>query len=285
MKTTSIFARPLAALAVTLSLALPVQAETELTKLLPESIREAGVLRVMASNSGSPPMIYIGEDARTLEGLEIELTHAVGAALGIELEFLTGTFDSLIPAIAADRADFAVGSIGDLKKRQEQVSFVDYVKAGVGMATLAGNVNGAVDLDGLCGKSVAAVRGTFQERELSTQKEKCEANGSTLEVQTFAESNAAVLALRSGRSDVWSGDSGPVGYAVAQSEGKLVVAGEIRTIALLGYAVAKENKELQAALKAALEAVMASGKYKEIFEKWGQEGTMVDEITINKALL
>lgn len=285
MKPTSLLTRPFLAAAISLGLALPLSAETALTKLLPESIRETGVLRVVASTSGNPPMIYLGTDARTLEGLEIDLTMAVAEALGVKLEFTTGTFDSLIPAITAGRADFAVGSIGDLKKRQGQVDFVDYVKAGVGMAVLKGNPAGITGLESLCGKSVAVVRGTFQEKELSEQKVKCAEAGGDLDVLTFAETSGAVLALRSQRADAWSGDSAPVGYAVSQADGALELAGEIRTIALLGYAVGKDSVALRTALKTALDAVKASGRYQEIFEKWGQGNTMVEEITINKALL
>lgn len=279
------FAGSALALALSSVVAIPAWAETDLTKLLPQSIRDTGTLRVVASSSSSPPMIFVGTDARTLEGLEIELTQAVADALGVKLEFVNGTFDSLIPSIAAGRADIAVGSIGDLKSRQEHVDFIDYVKAGIGMAVPKGNPKGITDLDSLCGKTVAVLRGTFQEKELAEQKTKCESTGSKLEVQTFSDTNAAVMALRTERADAWSGDSAPVGYAVSQSSDALELAGKMRAIALLGYAVNKENTELRDAVKAALEAVQSSGKYKEIFEKWGQSDTMVDKITINDAWL
>lgn len=275
---------PMAAAALALSFAVPAATATELTKLLPQSIRDAGKLRAVASPS-SPPMLFMGTDARTLEGLEIDLTRAVAEVLGVELEFVNGTFDSLIPSITANRADLAVGSIGDLKVRQEQVDFVDYVKAGVGMAVRKGNPAGMTDVASLCGKSVAVMRGTFQEKELSEQKAKCQTKGSDLDVQTFTESNAAVLALRSERADAWSGDSAPVGYAVSQSNGEIELAGEMRIIALLGYAVNKDTPELSQALKAALEALVASGRYQEIFNKWGQADTVLEAISINEALL
>lgn len=282
------FAKALASSAVGLALSIAASvawAETDLTKLLPKAIQDAGALNVVVSSSGSPPMTYVGADARTLEGLEIDLTQAVADALGVKIEFTQGTFDSLIPSITAGRADFAVGSIGDLKSRQQQVDFVDYVKAGVGMAVPKGNPKGITDLASLCGKTVAVVRGTFQEKELTEQQEKCKAQGSTLDVQTFAETNAAVLALRSERTDAWSGDSAPVGYAISQAPDAMELAGELRIIALLGYAVGKENTQLRDALKAALEELHSNGKYKEIFDKWGQQKTMMDKISINDAWL
>jgi polar amino acid transport system substrate-binding protein len=192
------FSWKLAASALALALsglvASPAFAETSLTKLLPQSVRDAGVLRVVAAESG-PPMLYLGKDVRTVEGMEADLTQAVADALGVKLEYTMGTFDSLIPAITAGRADLAVGSIGDLKSREPQVDFVDYVKAGIGMATLKGNANGITDVASLCGKQVAVIRGTFQEKELHAQQEKCQASGKPLEVQTFADPNGAALAL------------------------------------------------------------------------------------------
>jgi polar amino acid transport system substrate-binding protein len=274
------------ALALALSglVALPACAETSLTRLLPQSVRDAGVLRVVAAESG-PPMLFLGKDVRTIEGMEADLTRAVVEALGVKLEYTLGTFDSLIPAITAGRADLAVGSIGDLKSRQPQVDFVDYVKAGVGMATLKGNAAGITNVASLCGKRVAVVRGTFQEKELNAQQVKCQAAGKPLEIQTFQDPNGAVLALRSDRADVWSGDSAAVGYDVSQYPSTLQLAGEMHPIALLGYAVSKQNIQLRDAIKAGLEAVQKSGKYKEILDKWGQGSTMVDKFTINDAWL
>ncbi|KXU93970.1 hypothetical protein CR51_28265 [Caballeronia megalochromosomata] len=263
---------------------ISAHAETKLTKLLPQSIRDSGTLRVIASPN-SPPMIYAGKDARTLEGMEIDLTQAVADALGVKLDVTSGTFDSLIPSIAAGRADIAVGSIGDLKARQAQVDFVDYVKAGVGMAALKGNGAGIKGLASLCGKKVAAVRGTFQERELSAQQSKCQAAGSTLEVQTFTDASGAVLALRSGRADVWSGDTAQVAYAVKQFPNVLEQVGDLRIIALLGYAVGKQNTQLRDAVKSALDELKADGKYRQILDKWGQGDTRADTISINDAWL
>ncbi|TDY17096.1 amino acid ABC transporter substrate-binding protein (PAAT family) [Paraburkholderia sp. BL6665CI2N2] len=265
-------------------LALPAHADTSLTKLLPPSVRESGVLRV-AANDSSAPMIYVAKDARTLEGMEVDLTRAVADALGVKLEMTRGTFDSLIPAISSGRADLAVGAIGDLKARQTQVDFVDYVKAGIGMAVLKGNGVGITNLASLCGKKVAVIRGTYQERELTAQQAKCQASGSSLDVQTFSDPSGTVMALRSGRADVWSGDSSVVGYAVAQSPNQLSQVGEMRSIALLGYAINKQDAQLRDAVKAALDQLYSNGKYMQILKKWGQEATAVDKISINDAWL
>src|SRR3984885_591310 len=103
------FATSAVVLALSGLVASPAFAETSLTKLLPQSVRDAGVLRVVAAESG-PPMLFLGKDVRTIEGMEADLTQAVADALGVKLEYTVGTFDSLIPSIAAGRADLAIGS-------------------------------------------------------------------------------------------------------------------------------------------------------------------------------
>ena len=271
--------------ALTLAVALPAFADDSLNALLPQEVRDAGVLRVVGTTNGTPPMLYTGEDGQAILGLEAELTNALGEVLGLTVEYTPATFDSLIPAIAAGRADLAVGSIGDLKVRQEQVDFVDYVTAGAAMAVRADDTRGIVDMAGLCGAVVAVQRGTFQEGELAEQKEKCEAAGSTLEAHTFSDANASLMALRTERVDVWLGDSAPVGYAVAQSGGELKMAGPVRALCVLGYALGKDNEALVNAVKAGLDELVANGTYKAIFEKWGQEDTMLEKITINDAWL
>jgi len=284
MKWISKIVAPALAFALSSALAVQAHAETKLTKLLPQSIRDSGTLRVIASPD-NPPMIYVGKDARTLEGMEIDLTEAMAEALGVKLNITKGTFDSLIPSISAGRADLAVGSIGDLKARQSQVDFIDYVKAGVGMAVLRGNIAGIKNLASLCGTKVAVVRGSFEERELASQQTKCQSSGSTLEIQPFADGPSAVLALRSGRADVWSGDSAQVAYALKQFQNTLEAVGEMRPIALLGYAISKQNTQLRDAIKAALGELQARGTYQQILDKWGQGATKIDKISINDAWL
>jgi len=150
---------------------------------------------------------------------------------------------------------------------------------------LKGNGSGIMNVASLCGRKVAVIRGTFQERELTAQQAKCQAAGSRLDVQTFSDPSGTVMALRSGRADVWSGDSSVVGYAIAQFPNQLEQVGEMRPIALLGYAINKQNPQLRDAVKAALDQLHSNGKYEQILKKWGQEATAVDKISINDAWL
>ena len=65
----------------------------ELNALLPDDIREAGVIK-----AGGPvteiPAVYLEEDAVTRTGYMTDLANAVGDLLGVEIEF-TSTCRSL----------------------------------------------------------------------------------------------------------------------------------------------------------------------------------------------
>ena len=257
----------------------------ELTKLLPPAIQRSGTLRVATDNSGAPPMQFTADDGKTLMGLEPELAQALADVLGVRIEWSRQAFDSIIPAIKADRADAAMASIGDLKVRVEQVDFVDYFKVGTGIAVRQGNPDHIGGLDSLCGHSVAVANGTLQEQQATEQSQKCkDAGNGQIAVNGFGDSNAARLALQAGRVDAWLGDNAPVTYFIKQSNGQFELAGS-DIIALMGIAVNKDQPELRDALKAGLEELLKNGKYHDIAEQWGQSSNMVDKITINNSYL
>lgn len=267
------------------ALASTVAAQT-LPSKLPKEIRDRGVLRVAINDGGTPPMIYIAADNRTVDGLEPDLMQAMAELLNIKIEYTRSKFDGLIPAIKSGRADFAASSIGDLKARQTQVDFVDYFKAGIGLMVHKGNLLKLDGIGALCGVNVAVIRGTYQENEVIKQSKKCTAEGKKeVGMQTFADPNSSVLAMRSKRVDAWLADAAPVGYVVKQSSGEFELAGATATIAYLGLATDKGKTELRDALKAALDELVSNGTYQRLCRKWGQEANMVDAITINNALL
>jgi len=261
-------------------------AQISLNQLLPKQIRDRGVLRVAINDGGTPPMIYIAADNKTVEGLEPELTEAMSQLLGVKIEYTRSKFDGLIPAIKAGRADVAVSSIGDLKVRQTQVDFVDYFKAGAALMVPAGNPRRIDGIPSLCGVSVAVLRGTYQEGEVIKQSSKCTNDGkAAVAIQAYNDPNSALMAVRTKRVEAWLGDSAPVGYVAKRSKGEFELAGAGATIAYLGYAVDKSQTELRGAIKAALDELVKNGTYAKICQKWGQEANMIEQITVNNALL
>ena len=59
----------------------------ELNALLPDDIREAGVIKVGGPVT-VPPAVYLEEDAVTRTGYMTDLANAVGDLLGVEIEYI-----------------------------------------------------------------------------------------------------------------------------------------------------------------------------------------------------
>jgi polar amino acid transport system substrate-binding protein len=79
-----------------------------------------------------------------------------------------------------------------------------------------------------------------------------------------------------------SADSPITDYAVAQSGGKLQVAGKSFDVAPYGIAVGK-NTTLDVAIQKTLQAMVADGSYAAILEKWGVSDGGLKTITLNQA--
>ena len=159
------------------------------------------------------------------------------------------------------------------------MDFVDYYNAGIQWASRAGET---VDPDNACGLTIAVGTGTYQEtEELPAKSKACVAAGKEplklLKLDTQGDiTNAVVL----GRADAMSADSPVTQYAVAQTDGKLQLAGDIFDAAPFGMATAK-GSEMTPALQAALQSMIDDGTYLAILKEWGVEAGAVDTATIN----
>ncbi len=99
----------------------------------------------------------------------------------------------------------------------------------------------------------------------------------------FDDNQQAETRLRSGGADAVSADFPVAAYAVKTSGGGKdfqIVGGQVEA-APYGIAVAKSNTQLRDALQAALNAVIKSGEYEKILQKWGAQDGAVKESVIN----
>jgi polar amino acid transport system substrate-binding protein len=96
----------------------------------------------------------------------------------------------------------------------------------------------------------------------------------------FVTQEEAAAAVVSGSADAYSCDLPITAYAVAQSNGKLQLAGDVYSIFFYGLPIPK-GIPLAAPLKAALEEMIADGTYIAILKKWNVEAGAVSEISVN----
>ncbi len=247
--------------------------------LLPEDVKESGVLRI-GTDAAYPPNEYKDADGKPV-GWGVELATAVSAKLGLEPEWEILGFDSIMPRIEEGALDMGSSSFTDTVERQQTVDFVNFLNAGTQWAAPIGE---DVDPDDACGLTVAVQQGTVQHtEELPAKSEACEAAGKpAIEILPFEDQSEATNAVVGGKADAFSADLPVTGDAVKKLSDQLEAVGEVFDAAPYGFATPKDS-EMTDAVQAALQSLMDDGTYLEILESAGVESGALDTATVNAA--
>jgi polar amino acid transport system substrate-binding protein len=255
-------------------------ADAAIAAKVPSAVKSKGTLTV-AADATYAPNEFIGSDGKTVEGMDAELAKALAGVMGLKAKVTNGTFDAIIPGLAAGKYDLGMSSFTDTKEREKTVDFVTYFSAGTSFYTKAqggATVNGLADL---CGKTVAVEKGTTQQSDAEGQSKKC--SGSKVTVLTFPDQNGANLALSSGRAQIGMADSPVADYQVKKSNGQFKLVGQPYGTAPYGIAIPKNNG-MAPVLKSALEALIKDGTYTKILTKWGIQSGAITSPQINGAV-
>jgi polar amino acid transport system substrate-binding protein len=251
---------------------------------LPASVKSSGTLNI-ASDASYAPNEFFDTDGKTIIGMDVDLGDAIAAKLGLKANFENVTFDAIIPGMAAGKYDLGMSSFTDTKAREATVDFVTYFNAGESLFVQSGNPSKVTGPDlSLCGLTIAVEKGTTEESEVPALSKKCtDAGKKAVTALSTDDQNGANLALTSGRAQVGSADSPVAAYAVKQSNGALVLAGDSYEDAPYGIAVPKNDGMLDQAVLGALKDLIADGSYTTILTKWGVQTGAITAPAINGA--
>ncbi|MGY1754140.1 ABC transporter substrate-binding protein [Blastococcus sp. SYSU D01042] len=259
-----------------------VEVDDELAARVPAEISEDGTITVGTDTSYAPSE-FIAEDGETIVGFDIDLFTLVAQKLGLEAEFESASFDSIIAGVGSDRYEVGVSSFTINPDRLAEATMVSYFSAGTQWAVQAGNPED-VDADNACGKSIAVQRGTVQVDDITARSAECEAAGEeAIDIQQFEGQDEATAAIVSGRVDAGLADSPVMAYAVQQTNDQLELLGDIYDSAPYGYVVPQASTELAQVLADALAALIEDGSYAEVLEKWGVEAGAIETPEVNPA--
>ncbi len=214
------------------STSITEQKQAAVAKLLPASVATSGTVRVGVA-LGSPPDEFQDQN-KNIVGWEVDIVTAAAQSMGLKVQFVPVSFDSLIPGLQANRFDAAIGQLGVTSAREQVVDFVTTLQSDEEFAARTNSGITISTLTDLCGHSVAVTP----------------------------------LSLTSGRSDLyWSGATA-VSYFAANTNGVTKVVGSYLKPNPIGIAMPK-NSGMAQAMKAAVQQLMNDGAYKKIIAKWG----------------
>ena len=221
-------------------------------------------------------------DAGQYVGIDVELIKAIAEQQGFTITLSNPGFDAALNAVQAGQADAVIAGMSITDARKEIFDFSDaYYTSNILLAVKTGSPYASyADLKG---KTVGAKNGTSSYAFLD---ENAATYGYTL--KAFDEASTMYDSLNSGSIDALMDDEAVLRYAIQQGrEFDTPIPGE--PSGEYGFAVNKgSNPELIEMFNNGLAALVASGKYDEIVQKYlgtenkeaETETKTVDETTI-----
>lgn len=245
------FARIALALGLTLAAVLPAAAQ--------DKIR-------IGTEAAYKPFAWVLPSGE-LTGFDIDIAKALCTQMGAQCEIINQAFDGLIPALNAKKIDAIIASMTITPDRLKAIDFAGpyYNVPALFIAPRGGGVE--ISETGLDGKYVGVQRGTVMANYI-----KKKFPGAS--IQLYDTADAANLDLQSGRVDVVFADSVVLQDFLATKEGAgfEAVGDPVLDPEIIGtgagIGLRKGDTALKEKFDAALAAIIASGEYKAINEKY-----------------
>ncbi len=245
-----------------------------------------GGLRFVVSVPYHPWMYF--DDNEELTGIEVDVVKTIAAKMGVDITFINVKFDGAIPSLQAGKADVIAAGMGDTLEREKVLNFINYRTLG-NVVVVPASDQSINDLVDLCGKTVTRESGDVFATFIEKVQPRCQGAGkSEITIKTLPDSNAALLAIKSG-----SADAQIVNLSAAESLMRAKAnSGLFRIVRPAhsprgwrlsngGLGVLKAETELAAAIEAALKAAKAEGTLQAIADHYGNPSIIIDEVGVN----
>ncbi|MFH2122178.1 MAG: basic amino acid ABC transporter substrate-binding protein [Pseudomonadota bacterium] len=216
---------------------------------------------VFAVDATWPPMEFV-DSGKNIIGYSIEYMKAAGEAAGFKPIFKNVAWDGIFAGLATGKYDAICSSVSITDERKKNMNFSSpYFK--VRQALIVSKNSQVKSLAELKGQKVGGQMGTTGYFAIKA------ADG--IEAKSYDEVGLAIEDLNVGRlAAVVCDDPVAANYALNQYKETLKIAAIIETGAVESYGIAvnKGNLETQDLINKGIAAVIASGKDKELQQKW-----------------
>ncbi|WP_414439646.1 substrate-binding periplasmic protein [Burkholderia sp. 22PA0106] len=243
------------AVAVPLSLAAASAAHADDLGTLTPGQLIAGV------DANNKPYSYV--DNGQMTGFDVELLRAIGAKLGLKVEFRAQDFAGMLPGVANRQLDVAAGSISITTERLKMVDFSEgYLTGLLSVATLPGSPITS-DIASVKGKRIGVIQGTIEDTYSDSYIPGAQ-------VVRFPNLNAGFLQLRSKYIDGYFIDKTlAVGLQAKYPQMNLQDKLDISAVNLpAGFPMRKGNAKLEAAVNQAINALVADGTWLKLYKQF-----------------
>ena len=211
-----------------------------------------------------PPFSETAEDG-TVVGFDIDIANALCDEMGKSCEMVKVDWDGIIPALLEKKCDAIIASMSITPERQEVIAFSGKYYNSPNMFVAK---EGAMLAD-VASMKVGVQRGTIHQDFM-------EKKYPDVELSLYGTQDEALLDLTSGRVDAVIGDAIQIGegfLATDAGAGFAFIENQDMTDPEIhgegaGVGVRQEDQALADEFTAAIAAIRANGKYKEINDKY-----------------
>ncbi|PSJ61631.1 ABC transporter substrate-binding protein [Pseudaminobacter soli (ex Li et al. 2025)] len=215
-----------------------------------------------------PPFNNLTADGK-LEGFDIDIANALCDEMKVKCEFVTQEWDGIIPALQAGKFDAIIAQMSITPERQKQVDFTDkYIDTPPAIVAPKDSDLKGVTKEDLAGKTIGVQNST-------THFAYAEQTFTDSTVKAYPSAQEYQIDMANGRLDAINDDivslqqwlDTPEGAACCKLIGTFKSVPEIHGLGA-GIAVRKGEDDLREKFSAAIKAIRANGKYKEINDKY-----------------
>lgn len=239
--------------------------ETKETVIAPDGSTiekgQGGNILVMSTNAEFPP--YEFKDNNEFLGIDVEIARQIGNKLGKKIEIMDIAFDSIIPSVMGNKADFAMAGMTVTEDRLQSVDF-SHTYATAIQSVIVMNDGKIKSLDDLQDKLIGVQGGTTSDI-YSTDDFGDE------HVSRYNRSLDAVQALKAGRIDAVMVDNQVAVQLVEEANAgsnDLIILDTPYAEEEYAIAVKKGNKELLDKINEAIDGMKNDGTIDNIISKY-----------------
>jgi polar amino acid transport system substrate-binding protein len=234
----------------------------------PGDLLTSGVLTV-GSDTTYTPMEYVDTQSNQKVGFDIDLITAIAAHMGLKVNVVTTSFDTIFNDLNNKRFDVVISAVTINPSREKVFNFVPYFNAGESLLVPKGNPKHLTSIANLCGLNVGVQINTVEQADLDTQSTACKKAGKPAINETILQSQTAVVQLLStNRVDATYQDSPVTDYYNKINPGQFQIGGSVVNAAPYGITIRKNDPQMLNAVQKAYNAVKADGTYDSLFKKW-----------------
>lgn len=258
------------------STSISIQADPALKAMLPDKIKQSGVIQVGVDATYKPNEYLNGTE---VVGWDVELFDAVAAKLGVTTKWNPAAFEPLLGDVQAGKFDIGVSSFTINSDRLKKNTMISYANVGEEWASPTGNP-AKVDPKNPCGKTIAYQTGTVQDDEIKALNAgQCKSN--PMKELSYSGQDEVNNALVIGKADAMLADFPITQSAIQASNGKIEALGEQYGAAPYGYVVRQADTQFADAIAKALFQLKVDGTYDAILKKYSIEAVAIDTFEVN----